>query len=592
MQAIRLHGPGVAELRHETIETPSPRPGDVLVEVHAAAITRDELDWPLDRLPAVPSYELSGVVAAVAEGAEVSVGDEVYGLTPFDRDGVAAEYAAVPAPLLAPKPASLSHVESAVVPLPALSAWQGLFDHGRLAAGEKVLVHGAVGGVGQFATQLARWRGAHVIATASPDALDAARALGAHEVVDGRSGQFDDELGAVDLVFDTVGGDLLARGPALLAPGGRLVSVAAEPPGEGTYFVVEPNRQQLIEIAHLADDGDLRVAIDSTYALSDAAAAFERSLQSGKRGKVVIQIDGEHASAPSGATRQGATQPQDLAYPTNTGTLQVPGATLYYEVYGSGPVLLLIPGGPADAGVFADLAGFLADRYTVVAYDPRGNSRSVADGPPQHQQLDVHGDDAARLLAAVGSQPADVFGSSGGAQIGLNLAARHPQRVHTLVAHEPPAVGLLPDAAQQRAAMQAAVDTYRREGVDPGMQRFGEVVGIRGGRGPVSQHLAGRGEIAEPAPASGRIMGNLDFFLGHGAGPLSSYVPDIAALRAGPVRIVAGLGESSAGQLAHRCGVALAERLGSDPVSFPGDHSGFMSLPEAFAQALHTVLGP
>jgi NADPH:quinone reductase-like Zn-dependent oxidoreductase len=133
MQAIRLHGPGVAGLRHKTIETPSPGPGDVLVEVHAAAITRDELDWPLDRLPAVPSYELSGVVAVAAEAAEVSVGDAVYGLTPFDRDGVAAEYAAVPATHLAPKPASLSHVESAAVPLPAVSAWQGLFDHGRLA---------------------------------------------------------------------------------------------------------------------------------------------------------------------------------------------------------------------------------------------------------------------------------------------------------------------------------------------------------------------------------------------------------------------------------------------------------------------------
>jgi NADPH:quinone reductase-like Zn-dependent oxidoreductase len=187
MEAIRLHAPGVDGLRHETIETPSLRAGEVLVEVHAAAITRDELEWPLDRLPAVPSYELSGVVAAAEDGAEVSVDDEVYALTPFDRDGVAAEYAAVTAQLLAPKPASLSHVESAAVPLPALSAWQGLFVHGRLSAGERVLVHGAVGGVGQFATQLGRWRGCHVIASASPDAFQTAGALGAHEVVDGRT---------------------------------------------------------------------------------------------------------------------------------------------------------------------------------------------------------------------------------------------------------------------------------------------------------------------------------------------------------------------------------------------------------------------
>jgi NADPH:quinone reductase-like Zn-dependent oxidoreductase len=290
MKAIRLHATGVDGLRHETIETPQLRAGEVIVEVHAAAITRDELEWPLDRLPAVPSYELSGVVAATDDLAEVSAGDEVYALTPFDRDGVAAEYAAVAATLLAPKPASLSHVESAAVPLPALTAWQGLFVHGHLAAGERVLVHGAVGGVGQFATQLARWRRSQVIATASPNAFQAARALGAHEVVDGRSGQLDDELEAVDLIFDTVGGDLLGRAPALLARGGRLVSVAAEPPGEGSYFVVEPSRGQLIELAKLVDSGQLRVAIDSTFTLAEAAAAFERSLASGKHGKVVIEV--------------------------------------------------------------------------------------------------------------------------------------------------------------------------------------------------------------------------------------------------------------------------------------------------------------
>jgi NADPH:quinone reductase-like Zn-dependent oxidoreductase len=300
MQAIRLHAPGVDGLRRETIDTPSLQLGEALVEVHAAAITRDELEWPLDRLPAVPSYELSGVVAAVAGNVgAVSVGDEVYGLTPFDRDGVAAEYAAVPAAALAPKPSTLSHVESAAVPLPALSAWQGLFAHGGLEPGERVLVHGAVGGVGQFATQLARWRGAYVVATASPRAFEGARALGAHEVIDGRR-ELDDGVGPVDLVFDTVGGEFLGRAPALLARGGRLVSIAAEPPGEGTYFVVEPNREQLVELARLLDSGELRVAIDSTFALSEATAAFERSLASGKRGKVVIRVAGGGASGAAG----------------------------------------------------------------------------------------------------------------------------------------------------------------------------------------------------------------------------------------------------------------------------------------------------
>jgi NADPH:quinone reductase-like Zn-dependent oxidoreductase len=220
MEAIRLHAPGVDGLRHETLDTPVLQLGEALVEVHAAAITRDELEWPLDRLPAVPSYELSGVVAAVADDVDAnSVGDEVYALTPFDRDGVAAEYAAVPAATLAPRPSTLSHVESAAVPLPALSAWQGLFAHGGLEPGERVLVHGAVGGVGQFATQLARWRGAHVVATASPWAFEEARALGAHEVIDGRT-ELAGGVSPVDLVFDTVGGVLLERAAALLADGG------------------------------------------------------------------------------------------------------------------------------------------------------------------------------------------------------------------------------------------------------------------------------------------------------------------------------------------------------------------------------------
>jgi NADPH:quinone reductase-like Zn-dependent oxidoreductase len=300
MRAIRLHAPGVDGLRYETIETRSLGLGEALVAVHAAAITRDELEWPLDRLPAVPSYELSGVVAAVADDvATVAAGDHVFALTPFDRDGVAAEYAVVPAATLAAKPATLSHVQSAAVPLPALSAWQGLFAHGSLEADERVLVHGAVGGVGQFATQLARWRGAYVIATASPEAFDAARALGAHEVVDGRR-ELDKGIGPVDLVFDTVGGELLEHATALLGSNGRLVSVAEEPPAQGTYFVVEPAREQLIEIARLLDSGQLRVAIDSTFALSEAAAAFKRSLASGKHGKVVIRVAGRGAFGASG----------------------------------------------------------------------------------------------------------------------------------------------------------------------------------------------------------------------------------------------------------------------------------------------------
>ncbi len=299
MRAVRLHMAGGPEvLVFEEIETPRLRAGEALVRVHAASITRDELEWPTDRLPATPSYEFSGVVAAVAPDVDdVAIGEPVYALTGFDRDGVAADYAAVPASLLAPKPRMLDHVESAAIPLAALSAWQGLFDHGGLKEGQRVLVHGAAGGVGHFATQLARSRGAYVIGTASSGSIERARRLGAHEVLDHWNTRFEEELDPVDLVFDTVGRELLERSLAIVRNGGRLVSVAEEPPKtpaeagiEATYFVVEPSRDQLVELARLVDGGELRPAIDSVFPLADARAAFERSMATGKRGKVVLRV--------------------------------------------------------------------------------------------------------------------------------------------------------------------------------------------------------------------------------------------------------------------------------------------------------------
>jgi NADPH:quinone reductase-like Zn-dependent oxidoreductase len=238
--AVRLHADG---LKVEEIETPSPNPGEVLVRVRAAAITRDELEWPADRLPAIPSYELSGVV--------VDTGDEVYALTPFDRDGVAAEYAALPTEVLAPKPARLSHVEAAALPMGGLTAWQALFVHGRLAAGERVLITGASGGVGHIAVQLARHAGATVV-----------------------------ESGPADLVFDTRCGDVPA--------GERVVTIAEEMPG-ATYFIVEPDHGQLTELTALVDAGELRTEVDSVFPLTEAFAAFERVAARGKRGKVVLE---------------------------------------------------------------------------------------------------------------------------------------------------------------------------------------------------------------------------------------------------------------------------------------------------------------
>jgi NADPH:quinone reductase-like Zn-dependent oxidoreductase len=291
MRAIRLHAPGdVTQLVDERVETPTPGPGEVLVRVHAAAITRDELDWPAGRLPAIPSYELSGVVAATASDVETpAVGDAVYALADFERDGAAAEYALVPAGLLAPKPRTLGHVESAAIPLAALSAWQGLFDHGELAEGQRVLIHGAAGGVGHFAVQLAQRRGAYVIGTASNANIQRARELGADEVIDHGSTRFEDVVEPVDLVFDTVGGERLDRSPDVVRPGGRLVSIAEESAG-ASYFVVEPSREQLFELAKLADGGQLRPAIDEVFPLADARAAFERSMSDRKRGKVVLRV--------------------------------------------------------------------------------------------------------------------------------------------------------------------------------------------------------------------------------------------------------------------------------------------------------------
>jgi NADPH:quinone reductase-like Zn-dependent oxidoreductase len=296
MRAVVLRAAGGPEqLVCEQVATPRPGAGQALVRVHAAALTRDELEWPVERLPAIPSYELSGVVVGLGSGVgDVTVGDEVYGMTAFDRDGVAADYAAIPTGLLAPKPRALSHVEAAAVPLAALSAWQALFDHGRLAAGERVLIHGAAGGVGQFATPLASRHGAHVIATTSTAGVQRAREIGADVVIDHTAGPWDAGIEPVDLVFDTTGGERLRRSPSVLREGGRLVSVAAEPPRatgvSSVYFVVEPNREQLAQIARLLDDGLPPPAIDSVFPLEEAVSAFERSMAAAKRGKVVLEV--------------------------------------------------------------------------------------------------------------------------------------------------------------------------------------------------------------------------------------------------------------------------------------------------------------
>lgn len=287
MKVLRAHHRGGPEaLVYEEAPLPAPGEGEVLVEVHAAAITFAELTWDStwSRLPTTPSHEFSGTVRDVGPGVtSYDVGDQVYGLIPFDRNGAAAEYATVPADDLAPRPTSVSHIEAAAVPLAALTAWQALIDHARLAAEESVLIHGGAGGVGSFAVQIAAARGAKVTATAFTADVDHARSLGATEVIDVTSRRFDDRPASFDVVLDTVGGETLDRSYAVVRPGGRLVTLL-QPPSqkradelgiEAIFFLVTPRHDELVEIAGLVDRGELKITIANTFALADGRAAFE-----------------------------------------------------------------------------------------------------------------------------------------------------------------------------------------------------------------------------------------------------------------------------------------------------------------------------
>jgi len=293
MRALRvLELADPAQVRIEQVPTPSPSGDELLIRVRAAAITRDELTWPEGRLPATPSYEFSGEVVALGESAsDFAAGDAVYGMAMFDRDGAASEYFVNPQAVFARKPATIDDAASAAVPLPALSAWQALFDHGLLESGQRVLVHGATGAVGHFAVQLARRAGAHVVATASANNLDAARELGADEVVD-RATTYESSVAPVDLVFDAAGGDAAERSAGIIRSGGRLVSIISEPaetPGvTSIFFIVEPNREQLDQITELIESGGLRLAPHDDFPLDQATAAFEASLDRAHRGKVVF----------------------------------------------------------------------------------------------------------------------------------------------------------------------------------------------------------------------------------------------------------------------------------------------------------------
>ena len=305
MKAIRIHEPaGISGLVFEEAPDAKPFFSDVLVKVAACGITHTELDYPVgtcraghQRTLIIPGAEMSGVVAALGLGtAGIAVGEEVFGLTDQWRDGTAAEYVAVEARNVAPKPKpkTVDHIHAAAVPRAGLTAWQALFDHGRLANGQTVIIHGAGGAVGSTAVQLARWAGAQVIGTGRSHSRSLATELGADRFVTLGDGRLEDAAGQADLVFDTIGGDVLARSPALLRPGGTLVSVAAPPPAtrddiKTVAFIQEPNRAQLTELAHLVDKGHLRPQVGAVYPLAQAARAFSAKATGGIPGRIVLQ---------------------------------------------------------------------------------------------------------------------------------------------------------------------------------------------------------------------------------------------------------------------------------------------------------------
>jgi len=303
MQAItvRDHNAGLAGMSLTDMPYPHTAENDVIVRVHAAGFTPGELDWPAtwtdragrDRTPSVPGHELSGVVVELGYGTTgLSVGQRVFGLADWTRNGTLAEYTSVEARNLAPLPADIDHTVAAALPISGLTAWQGLFDHGRLTTGQTVLIHGAAGGVGSIAVQLAREAGARVIGTGRASNRDRALALGVDTFIDLQTEKLEDADEA-DVVLDTIGGDTLDRSAALVRPGGTLVTITMPPKvqpkdGRAVFFVVEPDRARLTDLATRLRDGRLKPVVGAVRPLAEAPAAFAP----GKRtpGKTIIRI--------------------------------------------------------------------------------------------------------------------------------------------------------------------------------------------------------------------------------------------------------------------------------------------------------------
>ena len=305
MEAIKIHQFGTPDvLRDEQIERPEPSPGELLVRVKAASVNPVDAKMrsgaystPREEdLPVILGRDLSGTIEKLGRGTKgFKVGDDVFVFLGEDR-GAYAQYVLVKPGEAAPKPKSLSDVEAAAVPLAALTAWQGLFDHGHLETGQRVLVHGGAGGVGHFAIQFARHVGAEVLTTASDEDRPFLIELGAGQIIDHTRDRFENIVSPVDLVFDLVGGDTLERSYALVKPGGRLVTTVGRPSPQraqarnidAVHFLTEPNGTELAEIAQLIDKGEIRPHVAAIFTLATAAQAHERLEHGHIQGKIVL----------------------------------------------------------------------------------------------------------------------------------------------------------------------------------------------------------------------------------------------------------------------------------------------------------------
>ncbi|MBF0563985.1 MAG: NADP-dependent oxidoreductase [Nitrospirae bacterium] len=308
MKAVRFHSYGGPEvLVVEDMQRPEAAEGEVLIAVHAVGV--NPVDWKVrggyltgmlnHHLPLIPGWDVSGVVAAIGGGVtDFKVGDAVYSLLDISRNGAYAEYVTARVGGIATKPASVDHVTAAGVPIAALTAWQSLFDFAKLSAGQTVLIHAAAGGVGHFAVQLARWKGAKVIGTASANNAEFVRQLGADEVIDYNTTRFEDAVSDVDVVLDTMGGDTQQRSWKVLKKGGILIGTLGiqSPEGAAKYGVrgeaifVAPNADELTQIAVLIDSGELKTVVSTVLPLDEAARAHELSQTGHVRGKIVLKV--------------------------------------------------------------------------------------------------------------------------------------------------------------------------------------------------------------------------------------------------------------------------------------------------------------